>query len=205
MPAAASGRRSRITRWAARSAVLHPAHRVGASGPSLVQQRGQLLSLRLGRTAHGRSIGGRSETSPCPFPDMPSCGGAGPRFRAGRAHARYPQLVERLARGAALPCRRRVMGGRPVHRATVAGAAAVAASQGKLKHRRRDHRRTIAGEVGGLVGYAIGNRYGRSLVDRPGKRQERRQRMMEKGEQAYARWAVSPSSSRPPSSRARPR
>jgi len=78
--------------------------------------------------------------------------------------------------------------GVPFIGATVAGAAAVAASQGKLNIVVVIIVGTIAGEVGGLVGYAIGNRYGRSLVDRPGKRQERRQRMMEKGEQAYARW-----------------
>jgi membrane protein DedA with SNARE-associated domain len=47
---------------------------------------------------------------------------------------------------------------------------------------------TAAGEVGGLIGYAIGNRWGRELLERPGKHQAGRQRMVERGERAYARW-----------------
>src|ERR1044072_9395114 len=38
MPAAASGRRSRTTRWAARSRVCQPVHSVGSSGPSSVNK-----------------------------------------------------------------------------------------------------------------------------------------------------------------------
>ena len=48
---------------------------------------------------------------------------------------------------------------------------------------------TVAGEVGGLIGYAVGNRWGRQLlVERPGKHQTGRQQMVERGERAYARW-----------------
>jgi membrane protein DedA with SNARE-associated domain len=47
---------------------------------------------------------------------------------------------------------------------------------------------TAAGEVGGLIGYAVGDRWGRVLLERPGKHQEGRQRIVEKGEAAYARW-----------------
>jgi membrane protein DedA with SNARE-associated domain len=47
---------------------------------------------------------------------------------------------------------------------------------------------TVAGEIGGLIGYAIGDRWGRQLLERPGKHQPRRQRMVERGEQAYSKW-----------------
>ncbi len=47
---------------------------------------------------------------------------------------------------------------------------------------------TAAGEVGGLIGYAVGNRWGRTLLERPGKHQQGRERMVERGERAYARW-----------------
>ena len=47
---------------------------------------------------------------------------------------------------------------------------------------------TVAGEMGGLIGYAIGTRWGRALFERPGKHQAGRERTLEKGERAYARW-----------------
>jgi len=46
----------------------------------------------------------------------------------------------------------------------------------------------IAGEVGGLGGYAIGRRWGRRLLDRPGRHQAGRQKMMQRGQSLYARW-----------------
>jgi membrane protein DedA with SNARE-associated domain len=64
----------------------------------------------------------------------------------------------------------------------------VAASQGKLNLALVIGVATAAGEVGGLIGYAIGNRWGRELLERPGKHQAGRQRMMQRGERAYARW-----------------
>jgi membrane protein DedA with SNARE-associated domain len=78
--------------------------------------------------------------------------------------------------------------GVPVVGATALGAAGVAASQGDLNLALVVLVSTAAGEVGGLIGYAIGNRWGRVLLDRPGKHQQGRERMVERGEQAYARW-----------------
>jgi len=46
----------------------------------------------------------------------------------------------------------------------------------------------IAGEAGGLAGYAIGRRWGRRLLERPGRHQQRREKVMQRGERLYARW-----------------
>ena len=61
--------------------------------------------------------------------------------------------------------------GVPVIGATALGLAGVAASQGKLDLTAVVVVSTAAGEVGGLIGYAIGNRWGRDLLERPGKHQ----------------------------------
>jgi membrane protein DedA with SNARE-associated domain len=78
--------------------------------------------------------------------------------------------------------------GVPMIGAAAAGAAGAAAAQGALSLLDVVVVTTIAGEVGGLIGYAIGSRWGRSLLGRPGKHLEARQRMLAKGEAAYARW-----------------
>jgi membrane protein DedA with SNARE-associated domain len=78
--------------------------------------------------------------------------------------------------------------GVPFIGATALGAAGVAASQGKLNLVLVVGVATLAGEAGGLIGYAIGNRWGRQLLGRPGKHQAGRQRMVERGERAYGRW-----------------
>jgi membrane-associated protein len=78
--------------------------------------------------------------------------------------------------------------GVPFIGATGVTAAAVAASQGRLNLAAVIAVATIGGEAGGLLGYGVGNRWGRRLVERPGKHQAGRQRMVERGEQAYARW-----------------
>jgi membrane protein DedA with SNARE-associated domain len=78
--------------------------------------------------------------------------------------------------------------GVPAIGATALTAAGVAASQGKLNLAVVVLVATAGGEVGGLIGYAVGNRWGRVLLDRPGKHQEGRRRIVEKGEAAYARW-----------------
>ncbi len=78
--------------------------------------------------------------------------------------------------------------GIPFIGAAVLGAAGVAASQGQLNLAAVVIVATVAGEVGGLIGYAIGDRWGRQLLERPGKRQAGRQRLVERGEQAYAKW-----------------
>ncbi len=79
--------------------------------------------------------------------------------------------------------------GVPIVGATALGAAGVAASQGNLNLWLVVGVATVAGETGGLVGYAVGQRWGRQLlVERPGKHQAGRQRMVARGESAYARW-----------------
>ena len=67
-------------------------------------------------------------------------------------------------------------------------AAAVAASQGQLDLAPVILVSTIAGEVGGLIGYWIGDHWGRELAERPGRHHDRRERLLARGEQAYARW-----------------
>jgi membrane protein DedA with SNARE-associated domain len=78
--------------------------------------------------------------------------------------------------------------GVPAIGATALGAAGAAASQGDLDLAVVISVATVAGEVGGLVGYAIGDRWGRQLLERPGKHREGREKMVERGERAYARW-----------------
>ena len=78
--------------------------------------------------------------------------------------------------------------GVPFIGATAAAPRAVAASQGRLNLAVVIGVATAAGEVGGLIGYAVGDRWGQLLLDRPGKHQEGRRRIVEKGERAYARW-----------------
>src|ERR1700746_1764102 len=68
------------------------------------------------------------------------------------------------------------------------GAAAVAASQQKLQLTAVIVVAVVAGEVGGLGGYVIGRRWGRRLLERPGRHRARREKMMERGESVYARW-----------------
>ena len=78
--------------------------------------------------------------------------------------------------------------GVPFIGAAAVGAAAVAASQGELNLLAVIVVATIAGEVGGLIGYAIGFRWGRQLLERPGKRQAGRQKIVDRGELAYEKW-----------------
>jgi len=78
--------------------------------------------------------------------------------------------------------------GVPIVGSLVLAAGAVAASQGDLNLALVIFLSVIAGEAGGLLGYYIGRRWGSQLLARPGKRQASRQRLMDKGEQAYAKW-----------------
>ena len=68
------------------------------------------------------------------------------------------------------------------------GTAAVAASKGKLDLAAVIVVAVLAGEVGGLGGYAIGRRWGRRLLERPGKHQAGREKLVARGERLYARW-----------------
>ena len=68
------------------------------------------------------------------------------------------------------------------------GAAAVAASQRRLDLAAVIAVAVVAGEAGGLCGYAVGRRWGRQLLERPGKHQARREKIMQRGEGLYARW-----------------
>jgi membrane protein DedA with SNARE-associated domain len=78
--------------------------------------------------------------------------------------------------------------GVPAIGSAAVAAAAVGASQGKLSLIAVIVVSTIAGEVGGLVGYHVGTRWGVQILARPGKRQSGRQKLMDKGELAYAKW-----------------
>jgi len=68
------------------------------------------------------------------------------------------------------------------------GTAAVAASQDKLDLAAVIVVAVLAGEVGGLGGYAIGRRWGRRLLERPGRHQVGREKMVDRGQRLYARW-----------------
>jgi membrane-associated protein len=78
--------------------------------------------------------------------------------------------------------------GVPFIGATAAGGAAIAASRGQLNLPAVVCLIVVAGEVGGLIGYHIGAKWGREIVERPGKRQARRERILAKGERAYGKW-----------------
>src|SRR2546430_10220805 len=78
--------------------------------------------------------------------------------------------------------------GVPLIGTTALGAAAVAASQRRLDLAAVIVVSVITGEAGGLGGYAIGRRWGRRLLERPGRHQTRRERMIERGERLYAQW-----------------
>ena len=68
------------------------------------------------------------------------------------------------------------------------GAATVAASQNKLDLTAVVVVSVLASEVGGICGYAIGRRWGRRLMERPGRHQARRIMVEQRGERLYARW-----------------
>ena len=78
--------------------------------------------------------------------------------------------------------------GIPAIGAAVVGWAAVLASQGKLNIFVVLIVAALGAEAGGLAGYSIGDRWGRKLLDRPGRRQELRQKAVAKAAAIYAKW-----------------
>jgi undecaprenyl-diphosphatase len=78
--------------------------------------------------------------------------------------------------------------GVPAIGTTAIGAAALAASQGNLNLAAVVIIGTVGGEIGGLLGYYVGTRWGNALLARPGKRQAGRKKLMDKGERAYEKW-----------------
>ena len=78
--------------------------------------------------------------------------------------------------------------GIPAIGGAVVGWAAVLASQGKLNIFAVLIVAMLGAEAGGLAGYAIGERWGRKLVEWRGPWQERRQQAVAKAEAVYAKW-----------------
>jgi membrane protein DedA with SNARE-associated domain len=78
--------------------------------------------------------------------------------------------------------------GVPAIGSAAVGAAAVGASQGNLNLAAVIVLAVVGGELGGIIGYKIGTRWGTQLLERPGKRQAGRRKLVEKGEIAYAKW-----------------
>src|SRR5258708_8452215 len=72
--------------------------------------------------------------------------------------------------------------------ATVLGAATALASQGRLNITAVLLVAVIAVEVGGMVGYSVGVRWGRALLSHPGPLLARRQRVLTAGEAMYVKW-----------------
>jgi membrane protein DedA with SNARE-associated domain len=78
--------------------------------------------------------------------------------------------------------------GIPAIGAAVVGWASVLASQGKLNFGLVLVVALVGAEVGGLAGYGIGARWGREFLERPGRWQDRRQKIAAGGERIFARW-----------------
>jgi membrane protein DedA with SNARE-associated domain len=78
--------------------------------------------------------------------------------------------------------------GLPALGGVVVGWAAVLASQGKLNIVAVLIVAALGAEAGGLAGYSIGERWGRKLMERPGRWRERRQQAVAKAEAIYAKW-----------------
>jgi membrane-associated protein len=78
--------------------------------------------------------------------------------------------------------------GIPAIGGAVVGWAAVLASQGKLNIFAVLIVAALGAEAGGLAGYAIGDRWGRRLVEWRGPWQERREQAVAKAEDVYAKW-----------------
>jgi len=78
--------------------------------------------------------------------------------------------------------------GIPAIGAAVVSWAAVLASQGQLNIVVVLVVALAGAEVGGLTGYGIGARWGRQILERPGRWHDRRQNIATRGERIFARW-----------------
>ena len=78
--------------------------------------------------------------------------------------------------------------GIPAIGAAVVGWAAVLASQGELNIVLVLIVAALGAEAGGLIGYAIGARWGRRLLGLPGPWRERRRSTVARAEAVYAKW-----------------
>ena len=68
------------------------------------------------------------------------------------------------------------------------GAAAAFASQGKLNIAAVFIIAVIGDEIGGLLGYKLGDRWGRRIFEHPGPAMEWRKKTLAKGETIYDKW-----------------
>jgi membrane protein DedA with SNARE-associated domain len=78
--------------------------------------------------------------------------------------------------------------GVPIIGTAAIGAAAVLASQGQLNIAAVLIVAAIGNEVGGLLGYQIGDRWGRQLLEHPGPALKMRKNAVAKGEEVYKKW-----------------
>ena len=78
--------------------------------------------------------------------------------------------------------------GIPIIGAGVLAAAGILASEGELSIWLVLLVATVAAWTGGYLGYWLGGRAGRAVVDHPGRWQHRSQRLMGAGERIYGRW-----------------
>src|SRR5215475_2287082 len=78
--------------------------------------------------------------------------------------------------------------GIPAVGAAVVAWASVLASQGKLNIVVVLVVALAGAEVGGLAGYGIGARWGRRFLERPGRWQDRRQKIAANGERIFTKW-----------------
>jgi len=78
--------------------------------------------------------------------------------------------------------------GVPAIGGTVVAGASVLASQGQLNIGGVLAASILGAGVGGLIGYAVGARWGRTIMNHPGPWQDRRRQAVTAGEALYAKW-----------------
>ena len=78
--------------------------------------------------------------------------------------------------------------GVPAIGGTVVAGASVLASQGQLNIAGVLAASILGAGVGGLIGYGVGARWGRTIMNHPGLWQDRRQQAVTAGEALYVKW-----------------